>query len=159
MATNKEKKPHGRPTLFSQEIADKICKELEKGQGLRRVCRENEDFPPESTVRQWVKNNPEFYAQYTSAREIGYEAMADELLDISDGEKEDSAADRDRLRLDTRKWLLSKCLPKIYGDKTSTEITGKDGEPIQVQDMEAARRVAFMLGKAVGAAAGRKEDA
>jgi hypothetical protein len=85
--------------------------------------------------------------------------MADELLDISDGEKEDSAADRDRLRLDTRKWLLSKCLPKIYGDKTSTEITGKDGQPIQVQDMEAARRVAFMLGKAVGAAASRKEDA
>jgi hypothetical protein len=155
MATKKEKKPHGRPTLFTQEIADKICKELEKGQGLRRACRENEDFPHESTVRKWTKENPEFYTQYTSAREIGYEAMADELLDISDGEKEDSAADRDRLRLDTRKWLLS----KIYGDKTSTEITGKDGEPIQVQDMEAARRVAFMLGKAVGAAAGRKEDA
>lgn len=157
--TPKVKKPHGRPTHYNQDIADKICAELQKGQGLRRVCRENKDFPPESTVRQWVKDRPEFYAQYTSAREIGYEAMADELLDIADGETTDSAADRDRLRLDTRKWLLSKCLPKIYGEKGSMELTGKDGQPIQIQDMEAARRVAFMLGKAVGAAEGRKEDA
>jgi hypothetical protein len=98
----------------------------------------------------WTKNNEKFSTQYTRAREIGYEAMADELLDISDGETSDSPADRDRLRLDTRKWLLSKCLPKIYGEKGSLEVTGKDGSPIEINDTESARRVAFMLGKAVG---------
>jgi len=37
---------------------------------------------------------------------------------------------RNRLRVDTRKWMLSKMLPKIYGDKVTQEHTGKDGGPI-----------------------------
>ncbi len=40
---------------------------------------------------------------------------------------------RSRLRIDTRKWLLGKVLPKVYGDKVITEITGKDGGPIETQ--------------------------
>lgn len=37
-----------------------------------------------------------------------------------------------RLQIDTRKWLLSKMLPKVYGDKVTNEHTGKDGGPIQM---------------------------
>ncbi len=39
---------------------------------------------------------------------------------------------RNRLRVDTRKWMLSKMLPKIYGDKITNEHTGKDGGPIAI---------------------------
>ena len=43
------------------------------------------------------------------------EQLADELIEIAD------TADKDtynamRLRVDTRKWLLSKLIPKVYGD-------------------------------------------
>ncbi len=31
---------------------------------------------------------------------------------------------RSRLRVDTPKWVLAKALPKIYGDKIQTEISG-----------------------------------
>jgi len=41
--------------------------------------------------------------------------MADDLLAIADNEDEDPK--RSRLRVDTRKWILSKVLPKAYGDK------------------------------------------
>ena len=41
---------------------------------------------------------------------------------------------RDRLRVDPRKWLLSKALPKIYGDKLTAELTGKDGAPLEPQE-------------------------
>lgn len=71
--------------------------------------------------------------------------MADEVMDISD----DGANDwmqrndpdnpgyvvngehqaRSRLRVDTRKWYLSKLAPKRYGDKI--ELSGPDGQPIQ----------------------------
>ena len=52
------------------------------------------------------------------AREIGYHKMADDLLDIADNEEtEPGKVARDRLRTDKRQWLLSKALPKIYGDK------------------------------------------
>lgn len=35
-----------------------------------------------------------------------------------------------RLQIDTRKWMLSKMLPKIYGDKVTQELTGSGGGPI-----------------------------
>ncbi len=34
------------------------------------------------------------------------------------------------MRVDTRKWLLSKLLPKKFGDKIEQQITGKDGAPL-----------------------------
>ena len=37
-----------------------------------------------------------------------------------------------RLQIDTRKWMLSKMLPKVYGEKILNEHTGKDGAPIAV---------------------------
>jgi hypothetical protein len=77
------------------------------------------------------------------AREIGYLRLADELLDISDdatndymirknGDDDEEVVNHDhiarsRLRVDTRKWLLSKMLPKVFGDKITQEVTGKDG--------------------------------
>lgn len=95
-------------------------------------------MPSESAVRAWVLEDRDgFSAQYTRAREIGYHAMADELLEISDDGTNDwmkrtqgedtidvvnnEAIARSRLRVDTRKWMLSKALPKIYGDKTQVE--------------------------------------
>ena len=106
-------------------------------------------MPAEATVRQWVLHNRDgFYAQYAEAREIGYQTMADELLEIADNGQNDwmerNAGDdagwqangehvqRSRLRLDTRKWLLSKALPKIYGDKQTVEHQG--GLTINVVD-------------------------
>ena len=37
---------------------------------------------------------------------------------------------RSRLRVDTRKWLLSKCLPKIFGDRITAEHTGLNPVPV-----------------------------
>jgi hypothetical protein len=125
--------------VFSQKIADIICKRLSDGESLRAICRDD-GMPAESTVRDWVRTDYQgFAAQYTRAREIGYLVMAEELLELSDkpniGTKEVSKAtgleittgdnvDRTRLQIDTRKWLLSKMLPKIYGDKQQIEHSG-----------------------------------
>ena len=137
-------------TTFTQDIGDKICEYLEQGMTLRQACRQ-EGMPPEATVRTWVRDDVQgFHTQYTRARELGYQAMADELLEISDdgsndymeknGKKEYNGDHmmRSRLRVDTRKWLLSKALPKMYGEKidhtssdgtmkpTVIELVGKD---------------------------------
>lgn len=145
----------GRPTQYTAELAKDICEKLAEGMSLREVCR-NEDYPAESTVRLWaLENRDGFSAHYTRARELGYQAMADELLEIADdarndwttrrqGEDEIEVADHDhisrsRLRVDTRKWLLSKALPKIYGDKLVTEHTGPNGGPIQTATIDAKK--------------------
>lgn len=129
------KKAKGRPSIYTAKLGEEICAELAEGKTLRQVC-EAENMPGESTVRAWALDvDHPFSAQYVRAREIGYARLADELLEIADNDaKEADATARDRLRVDTRKWLLSKALPKLYGDKILNEHTGKDGEPIKVEN-------------------------
>jgi hypothetical protein len=42
---------------------------------------------------------------------------------------------RSRVRIDTRKWMLSKMLPKSYGDKTEVAVVGANGGPGQSQSV------------------------
>ena len=66
----------------------------------------------------------ELNKQYTRAREIGYTLMADDIIEISDTPvltERGDATDRSRLRVESRKWLLSKALPKVYGDKQTID--------------------------------------
>jgi hypothetical protein len=128
-----------RPSTYTTEVAEEICRRLATGDSLRAICR-GEGFPPESTVRLWVVDDVEgFAARYTRARDIGLDAMADELLEIADspmegqrveegpdGKKvvrEDMLGHR-RLQVDARKWLLCKLAPKRYGDRVQQEISG-----------------------------------
>jgi hypothetical protein len=134
----------GRPSDYTAELAATICSRLAAGETLRAVCRD-EDMPPESTVRGWaLEDRDGFSAHYAKAREIGYMAMADEALEIADDGKNDTYKTEDgaeatnhdviarsRLRVDTRKWLLSKALPKVFGDKIVQEHVGKDGGAIE----------------------------
>jgi hypothetical protein len=133
-------KPIGRPSSYTDEVSQAIISQLAEGRTLREVCRD-EGMPPESTVRGWVLDDVNgFSAQYARAREIGYQAMADELLEVADDGRNDwmeregennegwqvngEHLGRSRLRVDTRKWLLSKALPKVYGDKQTVEHQG-----------------------------------
>jgi hypothetical protein len=113
--------------MFDQETADRLCAALSCGQSLRKAC-EAEGCAP-STVLGWVDQFPAFAEQYAQARARGYQLLADEIIDISDdssgdiiqtehGPKVDAErVARSRLRVDSRKWMLSKMLPKVYGDK------------------------------------------
>ena len=121
-AVNEEERPEivkGRPSVYTPELGETICGLLAEGNTLSSICREQPDLPSERTIRRWALE-PEhpFSPQYARAREIGYHKMADDLLDIADNkETEPGQVARDRLRTDKRQWLLSKALPKVYGDK------------------------------------------
>lgn len=103
-------------------------------------------MPSRQTILRWaIDLTHPFSEQYARAREVGYQQMADDLVDIADGKSvswtEADAGDevdrdapkdavqRDRLRVDTRKWLLSKALPKVYGDKV--QVGGDPDNPIR----------------------------
>lgn len=118
----------GRPSVYDEKQANLILFMLAEGMTLRAICK-LDDMPLQSTVRAWVMSDRDgFEARYRLAREIGYHAMADEVVDIADGPGDPQ---NKRIRFDARRWLLSKALPKIYGDKISQEITGAGGAPIE----------------------------
>lgn len=125
---------------YSKEVADNICARLAEGESLRAICRDD-GMPAESTVRAWALDDVDgFAAQYARAREIGYDRLAEELLEIADntktgeirtikpdGTEEVKQADmieHRRLQVDSRKWMLSKMLPKRFGDKLDLQHGG-----------------------------------
>lgn len=74
----------GRPSLYSDNIADEICRKLADGESLIAICRA-EHLPAESTVRGWALDDLNgFFAKYARARDIGIEHELDEVKEISD---------------------------------------------------------------------------
>jgi hypothetical protein len=119
----------GRPSEYCQEIADAICERISDGESLRAICRD-EDMPNKATVFRWLAAYAQFGDQYARAREAQAEALADEIVEIADESSCDTYVDdngnqrtnaevvaRSKLRVDARKWVASKLLPKKYGDK------------------------------------------
>ena len=131
----------GRPSLYSPELADQICDQLSDGRSLRSICLAD-DMPSKVTVLMWLRTKADFLNQYTRAREASADALADEILDISDDSTNDYVTrlnyngpnpervvdaehiNRSRLRVDTRKWIASKLKPKKYGDLTQLQHSG-----------------------------------
>lgn len=140
-----------RASEYNEQTALAICERLAEGQSLREICR-SEDMPAASTAFKWLSQNEDFAERYARAKEIGIEAIAEDILDIADNASndwmgrndEDNKAyafngehvQRARLRIDSRKWLLSKLAPKKYGDKVTQEHTGPDGGPVEISKVE-----------------------
>lgn len=148
----------GRPSEYNEETAKAVCMRISEGESLRMVCRDDA-MPDKSTILRWLGRYEQFRAQYAHAKELGIEAIAEELFEIADDgtndwmeltDSEDNVygykangehIQRSKLRIDTRKWYLSKILPKKYGDKLELnsiglpmvivkDFTGRKNEPV-----------------------------
>ena len=125
----KAKHPGGRPSLYSEELADLICEKLTEGLSLRKICM-LDGFPKASAVYTWLDKHPEFADKYTRAREVATEDMLEDILEIADHPELDP--NDKRIRIDTRKWAMGKLKPKKYGEKQTLEHGNKDGEALKV---------------------------
>lgn len=106
----------GRPSKYSPKLADEICERIADGESLKSICND-EHMPNKATVFRWLSDEA-FRDKYERARDAQADALADEIVDIADGDGEESDPQRDRLRVDARKWVAAKLKPKKYGDKS-----------------------------------------
>jgi len=104
----------GRDTIYTPEIERELLDRLKDGQSLSMICRDKK-MPHRKTVLDWVRDDtPEgFRYRYTVARETGVWSMFDDMIDIAD-----MSGDA-RLRVNLRQWIMSKMLPKTFGDKAA----------------------------------------
>jgi hypothetical protein len=138
------KKKTGRKPGFgivrTPENADLICRMLEEGTALKHIASMM-GLTTESEIVRWGNDRegaPEFAQRYARARIAYWERLADQVIDIADetapvdalGHIDTGWVQQQRLRSDNRKWLLSKALPKKYGDKVTQEITGDASAPL-----------------------------
>lgn len=133
--------PQGRPTSYSQALADAICERIADGESLRAICT-GEDMPNRATVFRWLAKHEEFRDQYARAKEEQADTLADEILDIADDGTNDwmekksaegenigwrengEAIRRSQLRVEARKWIAAKLKPKKYGEKLDLNHSG-----------------------------------
>ena len=138
----KRKKPEDKLKLgapcfpYTQEMSTAICRAVSTAPyGLERICRDNPTFPRAATIYCWRLDYPDFAEKYAEAKRIQADILAENIMDISDDTSNDYIVDdegkerlngehiqRSRLRVDSRKWMASKLLPKIYGDKVQNEV-------------------------------------
>lgn len=121
---------------------------LADGVPLRELCR-REGMPSWRTVYDWIASDPDFAAQVTRARELGFDALAEEVLGIADdgtndwmqrhrrnGSTEEVVNTehilRSKLRIETRLKLLACWDPKKYGNKQTVDVGNKEGETLKV---------------------------
>jgi hypothetical protein len=113
------------------------------GQSLRSICAQK-DMPYQATVYRWLTQSEAFRDQYTRAREVQADTLADEVLDIADDAAQDMRVDeqgnervrhevvqRSKLRVDARKWLAGQLAPKKYGDRIQQNISGTNDGAIE----------------------------
>lgn len=107
--------PRGRPSLYTRELSDQICARLSAGESLIKICATAE-MPTDTTVRMWaIEDRDGFSSRYAVARRALMDRWAEDILVIADDVTLEPN-DR-RVRVDTRKWLMSKLDVKRYGDK------------------------------------------
>lgn len=135
----------GRPSKQTPDREDALLELIADGMSLVKACKEVDVGI--SSVFRWLEADPVFRDKYAKAKEAQAEKFADEIVAIADETEVSSvvtpdgevnlkldatAVARNRLRVDARKWVASKLLPKKYGDKIQQELTGADGGPVNM---------------------------
>lgn len=139
----------GRHSEYTEEMADKICLALSSEViALKTLC-DKDEYPCLTTVYKWLKENPDFAKRYTRAREAQADIMAEDILRIADDSSGDTETrynsdgeeytvqnhefvNRSKLKIEARKWLAAKLLPKKYSEKFDIDHKS-DGERIVPQ--------------------------
>jgi len=104
---------------------------MAEGASLREICRDHEIA--ESSVRQWVRDNRDNFAvRYQTARVLQVEAWSDLMIEI--GNRDDLDPKERRVRIDSLKWLMSRIVPKKWGDRLL--VAGDPESPLQVMHRE-----------------------
>lgn len=122
--------PGGRPTDYTPELVDVICARIAEGESVAKICSDPK-MPVTTTFYRWKRENPQFQQRYDEAKADCADLYSEQILEIADNTSPDADVQRDKLRVDARKWTAAKLKPGRYGDKQQHEHTGKDGEPIK----------------------------
>jgi len=158
---NKRKAVIGRPTIFTDELGEEICRRMEEGTTLFQICLAD-DMPARTSVYDWRDKFPAFADRFTRARVRQMHSWADETVHIADDGTTDyitkkgrngqeyeafdsEHVQRSKLRVDTRLRLMAVIAPHVYGEKVSIEHTGDITVQHELSDRETMRRMALFL--------------
>lgn len=115
--------------LEYEQIFERVVEDIYRGRSLQSLIEDDHRVISYEDFLRWIKRDPQRAERFKEAQEMRTEFMAGEILEIADGvEAVDAAApdtvNRDKLRIDTRKWLMGAHNKKRYGESKQIEMTG-----------------------------------
>lgn len=146
-----EKKKRGQPPFeLTQEFADEVCSAIATShKGLKRLRKDHPHWPSHETIYQLLLRNKSFSDQYARAKMQQAEVLVDEIIDISDESSLDEMVDengnskidheninRAKLRVDSRKWIACKLIPRKYGERVHNEHSGFINHELALKELE-----------------------
>lgn len=141
-------RPPGRPSKYTAEMADAICERMIEGESLVKIC-EDPEMPTRTTVYRWMDANPDFVTRCARAREGLADYLVDAIEDLASKTTTDNFQAM-KVKIATAQWRAMKMAPRVYGDRTRTEVTGADGGAVKVEsavvdsrDLDADQRAAL----------------
>ena len=141
-------RPPGRPSKYTAEMADAICERMIEGESLVKIC-EDPEMPTRTTIYRWMDANPDFVTRCARAREGLADYLVDAIEDLASKTTNDNFQAM-KIKIATAQWRAMKMAPRVYGDRTRTEVTGADGGAVKVEsavvdsrDLDADQRAAL----------------
>lgn len=140
LAEPKAPAPMGRPTDYRPEFCERIVELGKQGYSQARMAADLDIA--KATINLWASKHPDFMNALTRARTYSQSWWEREAQDGLKN-REFNAAIWDK--------SVKSMFREDYTDRTVNEMVGKDGEELKLSDSsDAARAIAFMLGRAVG---------
>jgi hypothetical protein len=134
-------------------ISKTICSEVAKGRPVAKIIDEQKNilieqgkdpkyFPSYGTFNRWLSLYPELYELFLQAKSDAADYLAEEIILIADEPvKGMDQVSRNKLRVDTRKWIASKLKPKKYGERQQLDVTIEE----KLSDEELDRRLSMLF--------------
>ena len=112
-----------------EQIFERVIEDIYRGRSLQSLIEDDHRVVSYEDFLRWVKRDSTRHERFKEAQEMRTEFMAGEILEIADGvgSLDPSAPDtvnRDKLRIDSRKWLMSAHNKKRYGEVKQVELGG-----------------------------------
>lgn len=158
----------GRPSTFTDETFETICRRLADGKTLLQICRDPE-MPNRETVRRWIGNDDGRRRLYDQARRDGTDSLADDLVELGWDTSNDTLINengtpvanhdwlgRVRIKSEIIRFLLAKLNPRRYGDKMPDVIAAREMDieaQNQIAEQNKINRIEYIVLKGVGAEA------
>lgn len=137
----------GRPSKYTKKLAKEICNRIAAGEFVYQIAKDP-DMPSPDTIYRWTTEREDFSDLYLEARAKQAHKLFEETINIADDGTNDYVErvkksgeahvvgdtehiQRSKLRVDTRKWFISRVLPKMYGDKLT--VGGDKDSPLTVE--------------------------
>lgn len=136
--TNAAPRKTGRPSKYTPEIAAEIARRLSDGEPLRQICRD-EHMPHWTSMYEWMAQDPDLSLHIARAREVGQDAIAEEIYRemMLEPEREERGridpgyVQLIKARAEIKLKLLAKWNPKRYGDRVT--MAGDAENPLEVK--------------------------